>query len=286
MKIGIDSYCYHRLFGEVYDDQEQPEKMKTVEEFLEYAHQLGVDGVSLETCFLPSLEDEYLVSLGEKIKEYGFDCVFAWGHPNGLERGLNREAFEEMLSLIPKAKLLGTDVMRITGSAFDWRYENHKEQMERLIPMYKEAAEVAEKYGVKLAAENHIDFTADEMLEMIKAVDSPNFGINFDTGNFLRLLDDPVEGMRKLAPYVFSTHIKDLVLNKDAKANDWYFFSGVPVGFGLVDNMKLAEILSEYNYKGFLAVEIDYPSKEWMGLEDEAIAVSVKNLRKIGNSYK
>lgn len=286
MKIGIDSYCYHRLFGEVYDDQEQPEKQKTVEEFLEYAHQLGVDGVSLETCFLPSLEDEYLISLGKKIQEYGFDCVFAWGHPNGLERGLNESAFEEMLSLIPKTKLIGTDVMRITGSAFDWRYENHQTQMERLIPMYKKAAKIAEECGVKLAAENHIDFTADEMLYMIKAVDSPNFGINFDTGNFLRLLDDPVEGMKKLAPYVFSTHIKDLVLNKEAKANDWYFFSGVPVGFGLVDNMKLAEILSENGYNGFLAVEIDHPSKEWMGLEDEAIAVSVKNLRKIGNAYR
>ena len=26
MKIGIDSYCYHRLFGEVYDMQEKPER--------------------------------------------------------------------------------------------------------------------------------------------------------------------------------------------------------------------------------------------------------------------
>lgn len=65
----------------------------------------------------------------------------------------------------------------------------------RLIPMYKEATKIAEDNGVKLAAENHIDFTSDEMLEMIEAVDSPNFGINFDTGNFLRLLDDPVAGM-------------------------------------------------------------------------------------------
>ena len=31
MKIGIDSYCYHRLFGEVYDMQEKPEKLKTVD---------------------------------------------------------------------------------------------------------------------------------------------------------------------------------------------------------------------------------------------------------------
>ncbi|WP_312433008.1 sugar phosphate isomerase/epimerase family protein [Lacrimispora sp.] len=286
MKIGIDSYCFHRLFGEVYDDQERPEKQMTVEEYLAFAHELGVDGVSLETCFLPSLEDNYLISLGEKIKEYGFDCVFAWGHPNGLERGKNPEAFKEMKRLIPKTKLLGTDVMRITGSAFDWRHENHREQIERLIPMYREAAEIAEECGVKLAAENHIDFTADEMLEMIQAVDSPNFGINFDTGNFLRLLDDPIEGMKKLAPYVFSTHIKDLIMKKDAKPTDWFFFSGVPVGFGLVDNMALAKILSEHNYKGFLAVEIDHPADEWMGLEKEAVAVSIKNLRKIGNTLK
>lgn len=285
MKIGIDSYCYHRLFGEVYDFQEKPEKLKTVDDFLELAGRLEVDGVSLETCFLPSLEDSYLKELGAKIKEYGFDTVFAWGHPNGLERGLNPGAFEEMKALIPKTKLIGTDVMRITGSAFDWRHENHRDHIARLVPMYKEAAKIAEDCGVRLAAENHIDYTADEMLEMIEAVDSQNFGINFDTGNFLRLLDDPIAGMEKLAPHVFSTHIKDLKMHPTAKPTDWFFFCGVPVGFGLVDNMKLAEILSGAGYKGFLAVEIDAPSPEWLGMEDEAIAISVKNLRKIGAMY-
>lgn len=64
MKIGIDSYCYHRLFGEVYDMQEKPEKLKTVDDFLDMAKRLDVDGVSLETCFLPSLDDGYLRDLG------------------------------------------------------------------------------------------------------------------------------------------------------------------------------------------------------------------------------
>ena len=281
MKIGIDSYCYHRLFGEVYDMQETPEKYKTVDDLLELGKRLGVDGISLETCFLPSLDDGYLKELGAKLKEYGFDTVFAWGHPNGLERGLNPEAFEEMKRLIPKTTLLGTDVMRITGSAFDWRHENHRDHIERLVPMYKEATKIAEDCGVRLAAENHIDYTSDEMLEMIQAVDSPNFGINFDTGNFLRQLDDPIKGMEKLAPYVFSTHIKDLVMHPTARPDDWYFFCGVPVGMGLVDNLKLAQILKEHNYQGFLAVEIDAPAPQWLNMEDEAIAVSVFNLKKI-----
>lgn len=286
MKIGIDSYCYHRLFGEVYPFQEKPEKLKTVDDFLDLAKRLDVDGVSLETCFLPSLDDAYLKDLGAKIMDYGFDSVFAWGHPNGLERGLNQEAFEEMKSLIYKTKFLGTDVMRITGSAFDWRHENHREQMERLIPMYKEAVKIAEDNGVKLATENHIDYTSEEMLEMIEAVGSPNFGINFDTGNFLRLLDDPIAGMEKLASYVFSTHIKDLKMHPTARPTDWYFFCGVPVGFGLIDNMKIAELLHKAGYKGFLAVEIDAPAPEWLNMEDEAIAVSVHNLKKIGAAFK
>jgi len=286
MKIGIDSYSYHRLFGEVYPFQEKPEKLKTVDDFLDLAKRLDVDGVSLETCFLPSLDDSYLKDLGGKLMDYGFDSVFAWGHPNGLERGLNQDAFEEMKSVIYKTKFLGTDVMRITGSAFDWRHENHREQMERLIPMYKEAVKIAEDNGVKLATENHIDYTSEEMLEMIEAVGSPNFGINFDTGNFLRLLDDPIAGMEKLAPYVFSTHIKDLKMHPTARPTDWYFFCGVPVGFGLIDNMKLAELLHKAGYKGFLAVEIDAPAPEWLNMEDEAIAVSVHNLKKIGAAFK
>jgi 3-oxoisoapionate decarboxylase len=66
--------------------------------------------------------------------------------------------------------------------------------------MFREAIKVAEEYGVQMAVENHIDFTADEMLSLITDVDSPWLGINFDTGNFLRSLDDPIEGMAKLAP--------------------------------------------------------------------------------------
>ncbi len=286
MKIGIDSYCFHRFFGEVYPFQDPPERVRTVDDFIDFAKGLDVDGVSLETCFLPSFDEGYLKDLGAKLKDYKLDTVFAWGHPNGLERGLSPEAYREMKTMIPKTRLIGTDVMRITGSAFDWRHENHKEHMNRLVPLYKEAVKIAEDHGVKLAAENHIDYTADEMLQMIEQVDSKNFGINFDTGNFLRLLDDPVAGMEKLAPYVFSTHIKDLKMHPTARPNDWFFFCGVPVGFGLIDNMKLAELLHKAGYKGFLAVEIDAPAPEWLNMEEEAIAISVKNLRKIASHFK
>jgi len=46
MKIGIDSYCYHRFFGEVYPQQKAPRPM-SLEDFLRRARELEVDGVSL-----------------------------------------------------------------------------------------------------------------------------------------------------------------------------------------------------------------------------------------------
>lgn len=286
MKIGIDSYCYHRFFGEVYPDQEAPKKNMTMEDFLHRAKELDVDGVSLESCFFPSFDQAYLTDLKAQLDEYEFDRVFAWGHPDGLERGGNPAAFEEMKRLIPCTKMIGADVMRVTGSSLMFRHEDHEPQVKALIKQFKEAVKIAEDNGVKMAVENHIDYTADEILQIVEGVDSPNFGVNFDTGNFLRLLDDPIAGMEKLAPYVFATHIKDLMVEPTAKPTDWFFFAGVPVGKGLIDNQKLAELLSKQNYKGFLAVEIDHPHSDWAGFEDEAVAISVKNLRKIGDSLK
>ena len=48
MKVGIDSYCYHRFFGEVYPGQKPAAQPYTMDSFLVRAKQLGCDGVSLE----------------------------------------------------------------------------------------------------------------------------------------------------------------------------------------------------------------------------------------------
>jgi len=284
MKVGIDSYCYHRFFGEVYPDQEAPEKDMTIYDFLARAKELDVDGVSLESCFLPSTDLGWLKELKGKLDDYGFERVYAWGHPDGLERGKNFEEYEVMIASFDRAKAIGADVMRVVGSSLMFRHEPHGPQLEALTKMFKKAVKVAEDYQIKMAVENHIDFTADEILQLIENVDSDYFGINFDTGNFLRLLDDPIAGMEKLAPYTFATHVKDLMPDKTAKPTDWHFFAGVPVGQGLIDNEKLAQLLHNAGYEGFLAVEIDHPHADWTGREDEAVALSVKELKRIAAS--
>jgi sugar phosphate isomerase/epimerase len=287
MKIGIDSYCYHRFFGEVYPDQEPAQRKMTMQDFLTKARELGVDGVSLESCFFESLDDSYIKELRAQLDEYGFDRVFAWGHPDGLERGKSEEAFMEMKACIPKAKLMGADVMRVTGSSLMFRHEPHGPQIQALSQQFKEAVKIAEDNDIKLAVENHIDYNGEEMLQLLESVGSKSLGVNFDTGNFLRLLDDPIKAMEILAPHVLAVHLKDLQVNPlMARPTDWFFFSGVPVGEGLIDNQALVNILAKTDFKGFLAVEIDHPHVDWMNREDECVEKSVVGLKTIVNSLK
>ncbi|MCX7431919.1 MAG: sugar phosphate isomerase/epimerase [Planctomycetia bacterium] len=280
MTVGIDNYCYHRFFGEIYAQQKDPGRRITIEWFVDRAKQLGVDGVSLESCFFSGFEPAYLDGLKSQLDAAGLIRVFAWGHPDGLEGGKSKTAYQEMVEMIPHARRLGADVMRVVGSSLMFRFENHQEQIERLTGMFREAVRVAADHGVKLAIENHIDFTSDEIVQLLDQVDSDHLGVNFDTANFARLLDDPVKGMRKLAPRVLATHIKDLKVNAQASVDDWFFFSSTPVGDGFVDNLALARLLKEAGYKGFLAVETDFLHPDYAD-EDEAVAQSVVALKKI-----
>jgi sugar phosphate isomerase/epimerase len=66
-----------------------------------------------------------------------------------------------------------------------------------------------------------------------------------------------------------------------ASPTDWFFFAGVPVGQGLIDNETLAALLRKADFKGFLAVEIDHPHTDWTEREDEAVALSITELKRI-----
>ena len=277
MKIGIDSYCYHRYFGEIYDFQKAPKKRWALEDFVKRAIELKVDGVSLETCFIESFEEEYLKELKAALDEASIDRVIAWGHPDGLEGGKNEEALQDLISKIDAAKIMDSKVMRIVGSSLQFRYEPHGPQIKRLTKMLKEAVKVTEDKGVILAIENHIDFTASEILTLINNVDSENLGVNFDTGNTLRLFEDPVEEAKILAPYIYATHIKDVSPRRGGSPKEWNFWESVPVGKGVVDVPGVMRVLKEQGYGGILCVELDCLKEEWE--EDQAVEMSVNYLR-------
>jgi 3-oxoisoapionate decarboxylase len=277
MKIGIDSYCYHRYFGEVYPFQRPSQEQWTADHFVNRAVELQVDGVSLETCFLPGSAPGFWQRLREKLEANHLEAVLAWGHPDGLEGGTNTGALADLVRSIFIARELGCRVMRIVGSSLRFRDEPHGPQLRQLADMLREATKIAADQGVILAMENHIDFTARELLHLIEEVGSTNFGVNFDTGNALRLFEDPVEEARLLAPYIHATHIKDLSPRRGGSPRDWNFWESVPAGQGIVDIPGVMRVLQDQGFPGVLCVEVDCLRASWE--EDDAVAMSVDYLR-------
>lgn len=279
MKVGIDSYCYHRYFGEVYPDQADPGVRWSTRDFIRRAAELGVDGVSLESCFLESLDPGFLGELKAELDERGLDRVFAWGHPDGLEAGRNQEAWRQMNALIPRAPALGATVMRIVASSLMFRFEPHGPQLDAIARMLSESVRIAADHGVVLAIENHIDYTSDEILQILERVGSDRLKVNFDTGNTLRVMEDPVNAARRLGPYTVATHTKDVEACRHVRPEEWYFFSSVPVGTGLIDIPGVARALKESGYTGVLAVESDH-HKDGQD-EDALVARSIEYLKRL-----
>ena len=277
MKIGVDSYCYHRYFGEVYDSQTDPGTRWTTDDFVRRAIELKVDGVSLELCFFPQFDDAYLANLRATLDDAGIERVAAWGHPDGLEAGGNDAELRDMIRHIDTAVALGADVMRIVASSLMYRDEPRGPQLAKLTEMLKEATGVAESKGVILAVENHIDYTATELLGLIEAVGSDHLGVNFDTGNCLRMFEDPVASARLLAPHTHATHIKDLMPTRGGSPSEWDWWESVPAGHGLVDVPGVMTALADSGYDGTFAVEVDCLNSRWE--EDEAVEISIAYLR-------
>jgi sugar phosphate isomerase/epimerase len=280
MKIAIDSYCYHRYFGEFYPGLQPPANRRmTIWDFLERARQLGVAGVSLESCFMPSFADDFLGGLRDALDTGGFERVWAWGHPNGLCSGTDREAARDLTVHLGHARKIGANVMRIVGGSRRTRPATFGLHKRRLGGMLKKLLPAAEDHGIVMAIENHIDLTADEMVDLITSLDSPWLGVCLDTGNNLRLHEDPLVVAKKLAPFARATHMKDLWVRR-GDPKDFAFWPSVPLGRGLVDIAAVVGILRKARYKGLLAIEVDFLHPDF-GDEDKAVMASVKYLNGI-----
>ena len=138
--------------------------------------------------------------------------------------------------------------------------------------------------GVKLADENHFDFTTDEYLGLFQAVGSPHFGMCFDTGNCLRNGDDPVDSAKKLGRYIYATHTKDVAPLHGGNPKDWMFFACTPVGRGIIDFPGIVAELEKQGYTGLFAVELDYMDPRYRE-EDLAVKESIAYLKKLQKSW-
>jgi sugar phosphate isomerase/epimerase len=278
MKVAIDQYCFHRFFGEVYPGIEtDPGSRMSFDDFIDRAVALCVEGVSLESCFQPDLTPATLQVMRSRLDAAGLDRVWAWGHPNGLASGADPAAADDLIRHIGVAEKIGARVMRICCGGRRTRPVSWPAHRDSLIPLLRKCLGPAEEHGVVLAIENHIDFLADELVELVETIDSPWLGVCLDTANNLRMLEDPQEAARKLAPFARATHVKD-VTAKGGDPRTFAFWPSVPLGRGVIDLPQVFGYLKSAGYRGLLALEIDYLHPGHAPLET-AVSDSIAHLR-------
>jgi 3-oxoisoapionate decarboxylase len=259
VRVGIDSYSYHRRYGEV-----RPGETPTTHALwplmpapvLEHARSLGVDDLYLETCYLPEPETLDAVALDAGQVRVGF----SWGHPwpagafHGLDGGRTPAAEAHLARWATAAARLGHPVMRITlGSPASRGTEPAQVLVDRLIEPTRRAAETAQTLGLRLAIENHGDLRAQDILEVIERTGAPNLGVTLDNVNLIRVGDDMIEGTRALASRTLLVQLKDHAPFTDMPV-------GGPVSVGLGEGVAdLAGVMGELaraGYDGAVCVEL------------------------------
>ena len=120
---------------------------------------------------------------------------------------------EEHLALgIRAARALGSPVLRVVLGTFEDRLTDggiarHIEQVVKVCQAQKARAVDA---GVKIAVENHAgDMHSTELAQLVEAAGKDFVGVNLDSGNALWTLEDPIDSLRTLAPYVLTTSLRD-----------------------------------------------------------------------------
>ena len=166
--------------------------------------------------------------------------------------GKQIEFVERQINL---ANRLGVSILRIFVSNIQAEHLD-RHVVERAIKNLKKAALLAEQANVRLALENHygITATADDVIHIIECVGSDYVGANFDPANFVSSGDDPVEAGKKLAPYIFHTHLKDCVYTGKGQ---YFGYDYVEIGSGTIDYESILSNLKKSKYEGYLSLEYE-----------------------------
>jgi sugar phosphate isomerase/epimerase len=110
---------------------------------------------------------------------------------------------------------LGSPVIRVVlGGGEDRRTEGGIEaRIADTVKVCKACRSQAMDAGVKIAVENHAgDMQAWELVTLIEAAGKDYVGANIDSGNACWTMEDPLESLLTLAPYVLTTSLRDSMI--------------------------------------------------------------------------
>jgi 3-oxoisoapionate decarboxylase len=208
--------------------------------FLAFCHERGAAGVQLPIGLRDS---EYRKKLRAKLDEFG---MYLEGSIRMPRDKADAERFEEEMRT---AKEAGATVVR-TVMLGGRRYEVFKKAED--FPAFKErswqslqlAEPIVGRLKMRLAVENHKDYRAAELVDVMRRLSSEHVGVTVDTGNNIALLDDPMETVKALAPFAFSCHFKDMAVEE---RDDGFLLAEVPLGTGFLDLPAIVQTLRQAN---------------------------------------
>jgi 3-oxoisoapionate decarboxylase len=206
--------------------------------FLEYCAKFGAAGIQTT---LGARDAEYNAKLRAKAEQHGLYVEGSVALPK------NDDDVKRFDSELRAAKECGATVLR-TVAMNGRRYEKFetKEAFDEFAKQAWQSLRLAEplvrKLDLRLAVENHKDWRIDELLGVLKKLDSRHVGVCLDTGNSIALLEEPLEVVKAYAPWTITTHLKDMAV---AEYDDGFLLSEVPFGEGFLDLKQVVAIIEK-----------------------------------------
>ena len=248
---GCCAYSYRKLL------QHGP---MTMEEFIEKAVSLRVDGVDMTGYYLKSTEPDYLASLRhlafrKGVAFSGAACGVSLVQADAAKRAETVTAVKKWVDV---ADALGAPHLRIFAGKLPPGI-TLKQSIDWTVEGMKTGCDYSGRKGIMLGMEDHSGVTqsADVCLEIMHRVNSPYAGINLDITHFVpSASSDAYAQIEACIPYATNTHIRD------------EFDDGSPI-----DLDRVWGLFAKAGFKGFM-------SAEYEGKEDEATGVP-KLLEKI-----
>jgi 3-oxoisoapionate decarboxylase len=270
-KMGIAVTCY-MTFGHPKDTYG----------FLEHANDLGAGGIQMQ---LTSKEPDYAHKLRARAEQLGMYFEAIGGLPARDDSG----AFEQTVAAAKEAGALCLRVNCIPGRRYETftSLEDWRKSTAQTRATIDTALRIVEKHQLPLAIENHKDWTADELAALMKEKSSRWLGVCLDTGNNISLLDDPMATVEILAPYAFTSHVKDMGV---APYPDGFLLSEMPFGEGLLDMRRIVDTIRTARPQTHITLEmitrdpLQVPcltDKYWVTFPDRSGSYLARTLRMV-----
>lgn len=190
---------------------------------VEYAASVGADSLFISDLeSFESLEDAALRKLREEATARNVSLhVGTWSvcPTSKAFRAQNGTAEEQLSRVIRVARQLGSPVARVVLGTWEDRLTpgGIGRHIDSLVAVLKGGRSQALDAGVKIAVENHAgDMRAEELGAVVEMAGRDFVGVNYDSGNSLWTLENPLDALETLAPYIVTTSLRDGVVTESA----------------------------------------------------------------------